>query len=149
MTRPLIRRALPRDAALLTDLAARSEAHWGCDSAFMKMFRESYRITEAFIARNPAFVAEKDGAPVGFYALEGTSLEYFYLEPAWIGKGLGRILWNHLAEQCRQQQLRAIQMVCSPEPKAFYLKMGAEEIGEADSRVTPGRKVSKLAYRLG
>lgn len=145
---PVIRRAEPRDAEALSAVAARSEAHWGCDDAFMETFRRLYRITETFIARNQVFVVEVGGAVRGFYALSGSELEYLYLEPAEIGKGLGRLLWDHMLAVCRSTGIRKIHLVCGPQPKPFYLRMGAEEAGEVDSLVTPGRKVSRLACRI-
>ena len=145
---PVIRRAEPCDAAILTAIAVRSEAHWGYDPAFMDVFREIYKITESFIAKNPVFLAEAGGEVLGFYALSGRELEYLYLEPARIGKGLGRLLWDHLTGHCRHLGIKEIHLVCGPQPRSFYLKMGAEEAGEVESLVTPGRKVSRLVYRI-
>ncbi len=84
-----MRRARPGDARILTELAVRSEAYCGYDAAFMANFRKTYRVTAAFLGRHVAFVAEQDGAVVGFYALAqeetGLELEYLYLEPSRIG----------------------------------------------------------------
>lgn len=38
-----IRRALARDADILTGIAVASEAHWGGDTDFMDCFRAEYR----------------------------------------------------------------------------------------------------------
>ncbi len=151
-----VRPAQSCDAPALTDLAARSEAHWGCDAAFMDAFRQLYRITEAFIAEHTVFVAEEVGRVLGFYALvddgdgddEGVELEYLYLDPAQLGRGLGRILWEHMVAHCRANGVERIHLVCGPEPKAFYLKMGAVQTGETESLVVPGRRVARLAYRI-
>lgn len=147
-----LRNAQPHDAVALTDPAARSEAHWGYDADFMTSFREQYRITEEFIARNTVFVAEAEGRLLGFYALVpeegGLALEYMYLDPASLGQGLGRILWDHMTRFCRDHRIPEIHLICGPQPKAFYLRMGAVEAGEADSLVVPGRKVSRLVYRI-
>lgn len=149
---PHIRPALPQDADPLSELAARSEAHWGCDAAFMATFREIYRITEPYLAANLVFVAEEDGRLLGFYALihdeEGAALEYMYLEPAHLGHGVGRILWEHMTAHCRAAGIPEIRLVCGPGPKAFYLKMGAVQTGDADSLVVPGRRVARLVYRI-
>ncbi len=147
-----LRPARPDDDRCLTDLAARSEAHWGYDTAFMATFREVYRITEAFITEHTVFVAEEDDRILGFYALvdgdEGVELEYMYLDPSRLGRGLGRILWEHMAAHCRAKDIERIHLVCGPEPRAFYLKMGAVQTGEADSLVVPGRRVARMTYRI-
>lgn len=138
------------DSGCLTDLAARSEAHWGCDAVFMAAFRETYRVTEAFIAENTVFMAEEEGQTLGFYALvkgnEGVELEYMYLDPHRLGRGLGRRLWEHMIAHCRANGIEQIHLVCGPEPKAFYLKLGAVQTGEVESLVMPGRRVARLTY---
>ncbi|HWQ07785.1 MAG TPA: GNAT family N-acetyltransferase [Holophaga sp.] len=147
-----IRPALPSDPEALSDLAARSEAHWGDDPAFLAAFREHYRVTGEYLARNKVFVAEEEGSILGFYALadgaEGLELDYMYLEPSLLGRGLGRRLWEHMADYCRAAGTPTVHLVCSPGPKAFYLRMGAVEAGAAESLVAPGRKVSRLVYRI-
>lgn len=148
----IIRRARPEDSEVLTGIAERSEAHWGCDAAFMEAFRRLYRITPELIAGSVTFVAEEDGACLGFYTLlshdDATELEYLYLEPSCIGKGLGRLLWDHMADHCRREGIPDVQLVCGPEPKRFYEKMGAIQIGETASLVVPGRRVARMRYTL-
>lgn len=148
---PNLRLATLHDAPALTDLAARSETHWGYDATFMATFREVYRITETYIAEHTVFVAGEEGRVLGFYALvdgdDGVELEYMYLEPAQLGRGLGRLLWEHMTAHCRTHGIERIHLVCGPEPKPFYLKMGAVQTGEADSLVVPGRRVARMVYR--
>ena len=148
----MIRPARPQDAQALTDLAVRSEAHWGQDADFMDTFRRVYAVTPAFIERNTAFVAEDARGLAGFYALvpeeDAVSLEYLYLDPGRLGEGLGRTLWQHMAAHCRTQAIREVRLVCGPEPRAFYLKMGAVETGEIESLVRPGRKVACMAFAI-
>jgi hypothetical protein len=38
--------------------------------------------------------------------------------------------------------------VCGPEPKAFYLKMGAKVMGEEESKVVPGRRILKFEVSI-
>jgi len=147
-----IRRAVSSDSEVLTSIAARSEASWGFDATFMNEFEKIYKVSEEFITSNSIFAAEEDGAVVGFYALvtkgiEAT-LEFMYIEPSKIGKGLGRMLWNHMISHCQECDIEVIQLVCGSEPKKFYLKMGAVSVGEVDSLVIQGRKVSKLSFSI-
>jgi GNAT superfamily N-acetyltransferase len=118
----------------------------------MDRFREIYKVSVEFIALNPTFVASNDGMVVGFYALvpDGTAatLEFLYVEPSYIGKGFGRILWNHMTNYCRKNNIKVVHLVCGPEPVEFYLNMGAVPVGEEDSRVIEGRKILKLLFRI-
>src|SRR5215212_3974714 len=94
-----IRPARAGEAGLLSDLALRSKAHWGYDADFLEACRAELTISEDYIRGAPVFVLEEDGRVVGFYGLRerGTELEllYLFVEPAAIGGGHGKYLWEH------------------------------------------------------
>ncbi len=145
-----IRKAKPTEANTLTDIAVKSESYWGFDSDFMESFKSIYKVTEDFINTNPTFVMEKGEYIVGFYSIlaskDEASLEYFYIEPQFIGKGYGRLLWEHMLESCKNLGIKGVEIVTSPEAAEFYIKMGAIQIGKTESLVRKGRKIPKL-YR--
>jgi N-acetylglutamate synthase-like GNAT family acetyltransferase len=145
-----IRPARPGDAEALSRLAADSEARWGFSDAFLDRFREAYRITPDYLARNPTFVAEEDGELAGFYALVpgggAWELEFLYVAPGRMGAGLGARLWRHMVDACREQGVREVRLVCGPEPLPFYLRMGAKVVGETRSKLDPGRRILELVY---
>src|SRR3954454_23322634 len=92
----MIRPARAEDAAALTDLALRGKASWGYDAAFMDACREELTISAARIAAWRFWVAEAAGAPIGMIALnaEGdhAELEFFFVDPAAQGQGVGKAL---------------------------------------------------------
>ncbi len=147
-----IRRAKMRESEILTDIAARSEAYWGYDSTFMENFKSLYKVTEEFIRNNPTFVIEEDENIRGFYGVlmgeKETSLEHLYIDPESIGKGYGKLLWEHMVKNCKQQGINEIVLVTSPQAKEFYTKMGAKQIGEVGSLVIEGRKIPRLVYTI-
>lgn len=147
-----IRRAEIKEAAILTDIAIRSEAYWGYDESFMEIFRREYKVTEDFIKSNPTFVLEEDGNIKGFYGIIlreiDTELEFLYIDPAVIGTGYGKILWNHMVEQCKLLGVKEFILVTSPQAKAFYEKMGAVFMEEVNSLVIKDRRIPKLKYFL-
>ena len=67
---PNIRRALPREAEFLTDLAMRSKAHWGYPDSFIEECRAELTLTPEWIASHPVFVMDETGTVTGFYSLE-------------------------------------------------------------------------------
>lgn len=147
---PTIRRAMESEAQALTDLAARSEAYWGYDADYMELFRSVYRVSEDFVGKNPTYVLEEDGRIEGFYSiLPGgeASLEYLFIEPRSIGKGYGRLLWNHMLGECRKNGIKEFAIVTSPQAKEFYVRMGAEPCGEVESLLRKGRIIPRLIYR--
>ncbi|WP_432407685.1 GNAT family N-acetyltransferase [Wukongibacter sp. M2B1] len=145
-----VRRAKICEAKILTDLVVRSEAYWGYDSAFMENFRSLYRVTEEFINNNETFVMEEKEGIIGFYAIlideKETSLEYFYIDSKSIGRGYGKLLWEDMIKNCKEQGIDAITFVTSPQAKEFYIKMGAIQVGEVDSIVITDRKIPRLVY---
>lgn len=147
-----IRRANENEAETLTNIAIRSEAYWGYDAEFMERFKTIYKITEELINNQPTFVLERDEDIVGFYSLlikkNEASLEYFYIEPQFIGKGYGKSLWNLMVESCRYFGIKAVEIVTSPQAKEFYMKLGAVQTGEIESLVREGRKIPRLIYIL-
>ncbi|TJX68094.1 GNAT family N-acetyltransferase [Soehngenia saccharolytica] len=143
-----IRRAYPFEAGVLTDLAVASEAYWGYDKKFLDTFRAVYKVSEDYIINNPTFVLEEDDKAIGFYSIiensEGVVLEYFYIDPSYIRKGYGRILWDHLIEFCKNRGILEFDFVASNEAVPFYEKMGAIKVGETKSLVESDRRVNKL-----
>jgi predicted N-acetyltransferase YhbS len=140
----VIRRATPAEADLLSALAQRSKAHWGYSAEFMEACRPELRYEAPRIAANPVFVAETVAGVAGFYSIQPLSpstveLDGLFVEPASIGKGLGR----RLVEHARQTAVAAgaTIMIIQGDPNAapFYLAMGATPAGQCESQSIPGR----------
>ncbi|GAU79145.1 GNAT family N-acetyltransferase [Fusibacter sp. 3D3] len=147
-----IRPARPDEFAILNEVASISEAHWGYDESFMNEFRTFYAINAAFISENPTFVYLRDNQIIAFYGLilkgRFCELEYFYVRPDYIGKGMGASLWQHMLRQCALLEIEVVTLVTSPEAKAFYEKMGAVHSGDTASLIKAGRMIPKLYYKL-
>lgn len=75
-------------------------------------------------------------------------LEYFYIEQGRLGKGYGKILWNYVEDVCTKSKIRKLNIVCGKKVTGFYVKMGAEKIGEVDSKVYRGVKIDLLQYQV-
>ncbi|MCT4566045.1 MAG: GNAT family N-acetyltransferase [Maledivibacter sp.] len=144
--------ASSKDIKLLADLEIRSESYWGYDSDFMDRFKEIYLITEEFIINNPTYILKEDEIIIGFYGLllnsEEFSLEYLFIEPMYIGKRYGKMLWNHALESCKKLGIREFTIITSPDARGFYLRLGATIYNQIDSLISKGNKTPKLIYRL-
>ncbi|MEG0772813.1 GNAT family N-acetyltransferase [Clostridium sp.] len=139
------------DSKVLTNLAIRSEAYWGYDFEFMENFKAIYKVSEEFISNNPTFIMKEDENIIGFYGLliekSGIALEYFFIEPKYIGKGYGKELWKHVMKTCESLDVVEFEIVTSPQAKDFYIKLGAKLQGEVESLVAKGRIIPRLIYR--
>lgn len=145
-----IRWAKGDESKVLTKIAIESESYWGYDFDYIEKFKAIYKVTEEFINNNPTFIIEKGKNIIGFYSIlinrNETSLEYFFIKPKFIGKGYGKILWNHMVEYGDNFGIKDIVIVTSPEAKGFYTKMGAIQTCEIESLVKKERKIPKLIY---
>lgn len=146
-----LRRAIGADAAALTLLAVASKAAWGYDSAFMHRAGPALRVTAQYVENNPVYVLEQAGATVGFFgfiASEGTAeLNDFWIDPPFIGRGMGRRLWAHAVAVARDLRYTAFTIHSDPNAEKFYLHMGAIRTG---TRIAPetGRALPLLYYRV-
>lgn len=147
-----IRNAKIDEYEILTDVAIKSEAYWGYDSDYMNKFKSIYNVSKEFINNNPTVIIEEDNNIVGFYGVinhcSEASLEYFFIEPKYIGRGYGKLLWNYLIKDCKNLGIKEFSIVTSPQAKDFYVKMGAVQCGEVESLLKKGRIIPQLIYTV-
>ncbi|MEI8320886.1 MAG: GNAT family N-acetyltransferase [Alphaproteobacteria bacterium] len=126
-TRP----ALPSDLRNLNDLLKASKAHWGYDEVFMKEFMENLGLSEASFSQQSLFLVFVEGVLAGFYGFavgedKILELEHFYLYPDFIGKGLGRQMWNLGLDTAKSWGHRDFLVWSDPHADGFYEKMGGK-----------------------
>ncbi|MEP7248910.1 MAG: GNAT family N-acetyltransferase [Spartobacteria bacterium] len=126
-------RAQPSDGPHLSAIAWEAKAHWGYPPAWMEAWREQLTITPQFIAAHETFAAVLDGQAIGFAALGAADaarcLEHLWILPEHLGKGVGRALFSHAAEQSRASGARCLTIEADPNAEPFYLHLGAVRIG--------------------
>lgn len=146
MTR--LRPARPGEAALLSDLALRSKGHWGYDAAFLEACRDELTLRDDELARRRTTVAELDAAVVGFGTLEGEppdgELGMLFVDPAAIGRGVGRALLDRLLDRARAEGFTVLTIDADPNAEAFYLAHGAVRVAAVPSASIPGRVLPQL-----
>jgi GNAT superfamily N-acetyltransferase len=148
----VIRPARADEAEHLTDLSLRSKTYWGYDASFLARCRSIMRVKTANIETWPHYVAEVGGRVAGFYGLErddeGVGLDYMFVETEFIGRGIGRALWNHAVATAQGLGHRALIVVSDPNAEGFYLKMGAQRVGARISDLEPNRRLPVLRFAL-
>ena len=146
-------RALPQDAALLTELAFASKRHWGYPEACIEEWRGSLTVQPEFVLSREVWTAVTDGTTIGFYALgpkdDGLELLHFWVRPEWIGRGIGRELFLHASNKARELGCKNLYIESDPNAEGFYRRMGARRIGTVPSTVAgQPRELPLLAYEL-
>jgi fructokinase len=147
-----IRPASAGEAVQLGELALRSKAHWGYDEAFLEACRADLTFEPGEVLPRRIHVAEQAGRILGFYSLDGTppdgELGNLWVEPAAIGTGLGRRLWDHVTAQAATLGFTALRIDADPHAEGFYRAMGAVRVGETPSSSIPGRMLPLMTVRL-
>ena len=103
MTEPLLRPAAPEDYERVRELTLESKAHWGYDRDFVRRWAEGL----SFAGEQERWVAELDGGVVAWAALvppaDGVAvLDDLWVDPAWLGHGLGSRLFRVAADRARE-----------------------------------------------
>jgi GNAT superfamily N-acetyltransferase len=148
----LLRSAQPIECTGLTDLALRSKAYWGYDATFIEACRTELTLDPAEFDRLRVAVAECAGHVVGFSALAGeppeAELAFLFVDPEFIGTGVGRSLLEHGLGVAAELGFRTIRVESDPFAEPFYLAMGAVRVGEAPSRSVSGRTLPVLCLTV-
>lgn len=145
----LIRPARAEEAGALAALAVRSKGYWPYSAPFLKRFERTLALTPEVVASNDVLVAERDGEVSGFYVLLHRNalavLDDLWLEPAEIGRGCGRELFEHAAARAAARGARVLEWEAEPYAVGFYERMGGETVAWVDSPL--GRRLPVM--RLG
>jgi len=145
------RRASPAAAQELTDLTLASKAHWGYDEEFMELARPSLAVSPEYLEANECWVAKIDGAIVGWFSLvsipDGLLLDNFFLLPAHIGSGVGRLMWEEALRRAESSGAERMTLEADPNAAGFYERMGARRTGSVTAPLT-GRELPVYEMRL-
>lgn len=148
----ILRPAVAAEAPALSELAIRSKGHWGYDQAFLDACRRELTVDPKEIEPRRVVVADHGGRPVGFCGLAGEppegELGYLLVEPAWIGRGLGRLLWSHIRTSAQRARVRANQDRGGPWSRPFLQGNGCTSNRCRSIRVNPGPTAPLLVYRV-
>jgi GNAT superfamily N-acetyltransferase len=141
-----IRRAGAQDAPTLNAIVHGSESHKGEYAPML----DGYVITAGQVARDEVYLAEERGEVLGFYSLmlgETPELDLLFVADAAHGRGLGRLLMEHMRGIARAHGVTSVKVVSHPPAADFYRRIGAIDVGYAYpmGRVTWVRPILQLA----
>jgi GNAT superfamily N-acetyltransferase len=145
----MIRPASVDEAQTLSRIALEAKRHWGYPEHWIKHWESDLTISPEFIKNNYVYVLESEGEIRGFYALcvnqAHAELEHLWVEPRYIGTGVGKELFLDSMERAASLNLHEVQLSADPNAAGFYEKMGAKQIGEVDSEIDgQARKLPRM-----
>jgi GNAT superfamily N-acetyltransferase len=145
-----IRAARVDEGARLKEIAVAAKGHWGYDPAKVRDWANQGDFTPERLRELIVFVADSDGGAIGWVSLipkgEVGWLEDLWIDPAWIGKGVGTELFRRAAEHAKSLGARRLEWEAEPNAIGFYEKMGGRYVRESTSEW--GRTLSVMAVQL-
>jgi N-acetylglutamate synthase-like GNAT family acetyltransferase len=154
-----IRRAIPDESEALTALAHAAKRHWNYPETWISQWQGDLTLTRDFIANHEVSVAMINGEIAGCCALVLSDalaeLEHMWIAPKWMGKGVGRALFEHIQARAKQAGAPVLELSADPYAEKFYERMGAVRIGEVPAnmfgqeRVLPRMRVKLEVPPLG
>lgn len=134
-----MRQGLSGDSERLSQIARSAKAHWGYPEAWLAAWEPILRITPEDLQRQLVYVGTLGHEMVGFYALErrgeGWSLEHFWVDPSWHGRGVGRQMYGHALDRVRAIRPGVMVIEADPYAAGFYARMGARQKGTVPAPV--------------
>jgi len=148
-----VRQAEAGEAQALTALCLRSKAHWGYDAEFMRLCVPSLTVGEDAIAEGRVLVATDDNSQViGTASVlrdgDDAELGLMFVDPAAIGGGIGRALFDEAVGLARRLGYRRMTILADVNAALFYERMGARFLNDAPSDAIPGRTLPFYEYDL-
>jgi len=150
-----IRKVKSSESSQLTQLAHLAKAYWGYSPEFMRAFDEELTFqAEDLDDQHSLFrVGTYNDKICSFYALRFESdtqveMTALFVEPTMLGKGIGRRLFEHAAKKARKRGANKMMIHSDPYAEKFYLKMGAINIGDVQSRSVEDREIPLLEFTL-
>lgn len=123
----------------------RSSSAYGGDYQAMV---QGIEVTREQLERDDCFVAVEGSQVLGYYSLmlDPPDLDLMFVADAAQGRGVGRLLIEHLRNHARSLGIDAVRIVSHPPAATFYERMGAVRVGTkpAKGRTTWDRPVFRL-----
>ncbi len=147
-----IREGRNEDFGRLREIALAAKAHWGYEPARVREWAEGGDFEPERLRRRLVYVAELKREPIGWASLiprgEIGWLEDLWIEPRWIGRGVGRSLFEHVVNGAAALGAQQLEWEAEPNARGFYERMGGAYV--RDGEVTEwGRVLEVLALTVG
>jgi GNAT superfamily N-acetyltransferase len=149
---PRLRRVEQRDLARLREITVAAKAHWGHDLDWVRRWVSTGDFPAVALERGETYLAELDEAVAGWSALvlrgETGWLEDLWVDPPFMGRGVGRALFLHSADRAHALGALRLEWEADLDAVGFYERMGGRRL--RDSPTTElGRVLPIMALDLG
>jgi GNAT superfamily N-acetyltransferase len=147
----VIRPARADEGARLKEIAIAAKRFWGYELDRVREWADQGDFTPERLGETIVFVADSGGRAIGWTSLipkdEVGWLEDLWIEPDWIGKGVGSLLFRRAANHAKTLGARRLEWEAEPNAIGFYEKMGGTYVRESE-QTEWGRYLSVMGVEL-
>ena len=147
-----IRPARPQEGDRLREIAVAAKAHWGYDEDWVRGWAAQGDFSQEALAARPVLVADLGGRAIGFATLIAQGdvcvLDDLWMDPDWIGRGIGTRLFEACAERARDLGAKRLEWEAEPNAVGFYQRMGGRYLRES-APTELGRTIPVMGLELG
>lgn len=131
-----IRPAHPHEGERLREVAIASKSYWGYDLERVRQWGAAGDFSPEWLRATEVYVAEADGQTIAWAALipkgDVLWLDDLWVEPAWIGRGIGARLFRHALERGRRFGAKRLEWEAEPNAVGFYERMGGRYLRDGE-----------------
>lgn len=157
-----IREAKRSEHEKLTQIGFAAKRYWDYPQEYFAIWKDELTITEKYIDDNVVFAVRSDEVIVAYYSIvqvaedffagetkveKGFWLEHMFVLPEHIGKGIGKAMYRHAIDFCRDNDIEQLRVFADPNAKGFYEKQGANYLQERPSNIE-GRNVGLYCVKV-
>jgi GNAT superfamily N-acetyltransferase len=131
----VIRAGRDDEGARLKEIAIAAKGFWGYEPRKVREWAEKGDFTPERLRELAVFVAEDDGRAIGWCSLipkgEVSWLEDLWIDPEWIGRGVGTLLFRSAADEAARSGAQRLEWEAEPNATGFYERMGGRYVRES------------------
>ena len=147
-----IRRARPPEGERLREIAVAAKSHWGYDLDRVQQWAAMCDFSADGMREKEVYVAEAEGRAIAWAALiprgELMWLDDLWVEPEWIGKGIGSLLFRHAVERAIRLGGKQLEWEAEPNAVGFYANLGGRYLRDSEPSLW-GRVIAVMGVDLG
>jgi GNAT superfamily N-acetyltransferase len=147
----VIRSARADEGPRLKEIAIAAKGFWGYEPDQVRSWADQGDFTPERLQELILFVAESDGRAIGWASLipkdEVGWLDDLWIDPDWIGKGVGSLLFRRAADHAKTMGARRLEWEAEPNAIGFYEKMGGTYVRQSE-QTEWGRTLSVMGVEL-
>jgi GNAT superfamily N-acetyltransferase len=129
-----IRAADPHEGERLREIAVASKGYWGYEPERVRQWSALGDFSPTGLRSKEVSVAEVDGRAL-IPKAEVCWLDDLWIEPEWIGKGIGSRLFQHVVDRGRQLGAKRLEWEAEPHAIGFYEKLGGRYLRDGEPGV--------------